>query len=299
MKGHKIKSARTHQHSRVLTLYESSDLEADSDGGVAHRQQRGILGPVDPAHSEVSVADPLHHGDVEVPAEETHRGRIRLRLVGTSGYNLVYRHLSLSCSGGCSSWVWVAPNRFTTDNFTAGLVCPAWMDPHRKTLTYLNFTKSLKHVKVLLPYHRVWVLQASGVGAAGELGQSHVRYQGVVDGEEGQSLPIRRPPVSQVWVKNLLWREKGSGVNDTSQEIIFIFHIFRQLSCSFSGSLYVVSSIMKWSMPSKRQKKAVTRQMVTIWGPESTNRDDSASPCVCANCSSSVPNVFTQRLNGL
>lgn len=42
---------------------------ADSYGGVAHRQMRSILSPIEPPHSEVSITDPLHHGDIEIPAE--------------------------------------------------------------------------------------------------------------------------------------------------------------------------------------------------------------------------------------
>ena len=52
-------------------MFCNTHLHAHSDGGVAHSQQWSILGPVEPAHSEVSITDPLHHGDVEIPAEDT------------------------------------------------------------------------------------------------------------------------------------------------------------------------------------------------------------------------------------
>lgn len=52
--------------------------------------------------------------------------------------------------------------------------------------------------------HRIRVLQSSGVGVAGELGQHHAGHQGVVDGEESQPLSVGRPPVSQVGAQDLL-----------------------------------------------------------------------------------------------
>ena len=60
-------------------------------------------------------------------------GRVRLRIVCLCVpvpcvCVCVCNHLSLSCSGSCSSWVCVAPNRLTTDSLTAGFFWPAWRD---------------------------------------------------------------------------------------------------------------------------------------------------------------------------
>ena len=123
-------------------MFCNTHLHAHSDGGVAHSQQWSILGPVEPAHSEVSITDPLHHGDVEIPAEDTERESdwgfgacvcvvfiyicVCMCVCVRARASACVCHLSRSWSGGCSSWVCVAPNRLTTDNLTAGFIWPAW-----------------------------------------------------------------------------------------------------------------------------------------------------------------------------
>lgn len=63
-----------------------TNLSTHSDGGVTNRQQWSILWPIEPPHCEVSVTDPLHHGDVEIPAEETEESQTHEFLKGLNDY---------------------------------------------------------------------------------------------------------------------------------------------------------------------------------------------------------------------
>jgi len=81
----------------------------------------------------------------------------------------------------------------------------------------LSNVPRLDHIShnALQQAHRgVGVLQPSGVAVAGELGQQHVGHQRVVDGEEGQTLAVRWPPVSQVRAQDLLWRQQQQHTNN-------------------------------------------------------------------------------------
>lgn len=56
-----------HTHTDTQTPHR----DAGSGGGVTHSQDGDVLGPVQPADRRLGLADPLHHGHIMFPVENT------------------------------------------------------------------------------------------------------------------------------------------------------------------------------------------------------------------------------------
>lgn len=89
-------------------------------------------------------------------------------------------------------------------------------------------------------YLGVRVLSPFGIGHPGEARQSHVGDQAVVEDQEGQSLPIRRPPVSHVGLQDLLC------LGEKSLIITSVMILMERLSLSIYGWFY------DWTRPLSR-----------------------------------------------
>ena len=69
----------------------------------------------------------------------------------------------------------------------------------------------------------VVVLHAVGVGAPGEDGDLHLGHQGVVDGGVRQPESVRRPPVGDVGLEDLLCGRNTTQVNYPVKNQVFNF----------------------------------------------------------------------------
>lgn len=149
-----------------LCGWHRNHLNADSSGSLTQRQDRVVLGSVQPVDSQFGASGPFHHGDIIFPPKKTEgdstspplttstRLRKCCRAIFSVSHTIrtvpAVTHPILGSSGFFITTVCRGPLRLTTDRCTTGFSSPACRGQEEITQVTQNFAPTQQEPVCLL-----------------------------------------------------------------------------------------------------------------------------------------------------